>query len=202
MTDQRPGEGGAANTPPFPRLVQDDDLEEVAENVERVPHRDAPSPLPGSSETLHSDPRPIRSSREALARAEMETARLRERAAAENRMETAPKMDGDNNASIERRHHHRRRGNPSFQLLADRIEEWSDRLNDISAVPLLGDGSSSRAGAAANGATGILDSTAEYLRNSDLRSMRADLEERVREKPIQTVLAAIGVGWFIGKLMR
>jgi len=37
---------------------------------------------------------------------------------------------------------------------------------------------------------------------SDLRSMRAEIEHRVRDKPGLAVLIALGVGYVIGRLVR
>ena len=50
----------------------------------------------------------------------------------------------------------------------------------------------------AHPAVGWMQGTAVYLRENDLPTMQADLEGRVREKPLQTLFLALGAGWLLG----
>ena len=43
---------------------------------------------------------------------------------------------------------------------------------------------------------------ADYLRGSDADDLRRDVETRVREKPLQSVLVAVAAGWLVGKIVR
>lgn len=41
-----------------------------------------------------------------------------------------------------------------------------------------------------------------YIRNHDLPTMRNDLEDRVREHPLATVLIGFGIGYLLGKILK
>lgn len=99
-------------------------------------------------------------------------------------------------------HETARRGNPAFQQLADQIDDIADRLDQLIARDLPTEGPARVTTGMARGATNTLDGLADYLRASDLRSMRTDLEDQVRAKPVQTLLVAVGAGWFLGKITR
>lgn len=95
-----------------------------------------------------------------------------------------------------------RRGNPAFQHLADQVDDIADRIDQLIARDQ-SEGSAARVTSGiARSATTTLDGLADYLRVSDLRSMRFDLEDQVRAKPVKTLLIAVGAGWFLGKLTR
>ncbi|MDB4915371.1 MAG: hypothetical protein JWM95_3015 [Gemmatimonadetes bacterium] len=43
---------------------------------------------------------------------------------------------------------------------------------------------------------------ADWLRNADLNKLRDGIEQQVREKPAQSLLLALGVGYMLGKAVR
>ena len=56
--------------------------------------------------------------------------------------------------------------------------------------------------AAAERARDVIDSGAEYLREHDLEEIRAELEGRVRERPLMTLAIALAGGFLIARMMR
>lgn len=63
-------------------------------------------------------------------------------------------------------------------------------------------GTASAVQTAATTAAGTLDSAAQYLREKDTDQLMADLEALVREKPVQSLLVAAGVGFLLSKALR
>jgi hypothetical protein len=53
-------------------------------------------------------------------------------------------------------------------------------------------------GAVANG----MQSTAHWLRNADMQSMRNDVETQVRSNPGRSLLVALGLGYVLGRIFR
>ena len=53
-------------------------------------------------------------------------------------------------------------------------------------------------GAVANG----MQSTAQWLRNADMQSMRDGVETQVRTNPGRTLLVALGLGYVLGRIFR
>ena len=49
---------------------------------------------------------------------------------------------------------------------------------------------------------GGMDATADWLREADLDSMKAAVEQQVKEHPGRTLLIALGVGYLLGKALR
>ena len=49
---------------------------------------------------------------------------------------------------------------------------------------------------------GGMESTAEWLRDADLDSLKAGLENQVKEHPGRTLLIAAGLGYLIGRAFR
>jgi len=97
--------------------------------------------------------------------------------------------------------------------LADKLEAGADRLRQRSAgttgqgTVSAGDGStglqsdetvSRVSGAVASG----MQSTAEWLRNADVNSMRTGIEQQVRTNPGRTLLVALGIGYVLGRIFR
>lgn len=58
------------------------------------------------------------------------------------------------------------------------------------------------AGTAATRAADALDSASTYLRDKDSDQLLTDLEALVRRKPVETLLAAAGIGFVLSKLLR
>jgi len=62
-----------------------------------------------------------------------------------------------------------------------------------------------RGGTVATAATrtaDTLDSASQYLRDKDTDKVLADLESLVRRKPVESLLAAAGIGYVLSKLVR
>lgn len=47
-----------------------------------------------------------------------------------------------------------------------------------------------------------LDTASTYLRDKDSEQMLSDLEELIRRKPVETLLAAAGIGFVVARLLR
>ena len=47
-----------------------------------------------------------------------------------------------------------------------------------------------------------LESTADYLRSNDLKAMMSDVQDLARRYPGQTLAAAVGLGFLLGRLIR
>jgi hypothetical protein len=47
-----------------------------------------------------------------------------------------------------------------------------------------------------------MENTAEWLRNTDVQSLRSGIENQVRAKPGRTLLVALGLGYVIGRVLR
>lgn len=56
--------------------------------------------------------------------------------------------------------------------------------------------------AAAERARDVIDSGAEYLREHDVEEIRAELEGRVRERPLISLAVAAAAGFLIARMMR
>ena len=93
--------------------------------------------------------------------------------------------------------------------LADKLDAGADRLR--------GQGGQQYAAATGDGSVGVsegqldrvarplasgMHSTAEWLRENDLDSMKQGIEQQVRDHPGRTLLIAAGLGYVIGKAFR
>ena len=47
-----------------------------------------------------------------------------------------------------------------------------------------------------------MEAGANWLRNADLNKIRDSIEQQVKEKPAQSLLIALGVGYLLGKALR
>ena len=193
MDEHRSGEGGAANTPPFPRIVPNDppaaerSTEEDSEASEEQPER--PSGISNGSPLNDPDIRPSPAGAAAPG-------------AEHDRRppETDPgHMLPPTGATADTRR--QRRPNRAFEEIADRLEEAAERLDGLveaQLAPAMG----GRPIGAARAATAAIEDAADYLRSSDLASIREDLTRQVQEKPLRTLLLAVGTGWLAGKILR
>jgi ElaB/YqjD/DUF883 family membrane-anchored ribosome-binding protein len=203
MAEQRPGEGGPANTPPFPRIVNEESaptpfaggdpepvgggggIGEAGGHAGEIlePVTETPSPA-GARESLN---RAAEAGDEALEAARSTSERIR-------RMAT--------DAGEEVRRRAEKGVNRGFERVAERVDTFADRVEELADRQLSGTGTRARAGDLAHGTAGVLDNVAEYLRSTDLRGLQADLENQVRTRPLQTLLVAAAAGWVFGKIMR
>ncbi len=79
------------------------------------------------------------------------------------------------------------------------LENAANRIDHLADERLAGSG---RAQDAAHRAAETAQNTGRYLRDHDVRDVQGDLERITRERPMQTVLTALAVGWVLGKIIR
>ena len=61
---------------------------------------------------------------------------------------------------------------------------------------------SDKAAAMGHTAADKLETTAEYLRQNDMKAMMSDVNDLARKYPTQTLAVAVGVGFLLGRLFR
>jgi hypothetical protein len=99
--------------------------------------------------------------------------------------------------------------------LADALDSGANRLrhrtpvtqNDLAGATTAGSASvalenDGRVAQVTNKVAGGMESTADWLRDADLDSLRTGLERQVKEHPGRTLLLAAGLGYLIGKAFR
>ncbi|MEX2571993.1 MAG: hypothetical protein WD737_11900 [Gemmatimonadota bacterium] len=203
MAEERTGEGGAANTPPFPRLVSDDERTTTGPEQEAASAAPSGEPDDESRVVAEAVARPVIHDAGAPASEAGPEASDSQRAAgtrsggARARPRSSRTPAGD-----EGRPPRRGQGTGSFVHIAERLEEAAARLESLAATQLQGVGPSGQAADAAYQVSDAMDDVAGYLRSADLRALRNDLARQVQEKPLQTLLIAVGTGWLVGKIMR
>ncbi len=89
---------------------------------------------------------------------------------------------------------------------ADRLQTGAERLKHrASGAAPAGEGRLDRmldtnaAHRLENGLASGLESTADWIRNADLDSIRNDIEGQVRNNPGRTLLVALGIGYLVGR---
>ena len=96
--------------------------------------------------------------------------------------------------------------------LADKLEQGAEKLRQRSH------GGAQYAGATGDGGVGVaqndkmsqltdkvaggMQSTANWVRNADIESVKGDVERQVKEHPARTLLVAVGLGYLLGKAFR
>jgi ElaB/YqjD/DUF883 family membrane-anchored ribosome-binding protein len=96
--------------------------------------------------------------------------------------------------------------------LADKLQEGAEKLRQRAR------GGAQYAGATGDGGVGIaqndkmsqltdkvaggMQSTADWVRNADLESVKGDIERQVKEHPARSLVVAVGVGYLLGKAFR
>lgn len=94
------------------------------------------------------------------------------------------------------------RANQGMRQAADRLDDTARRADEFADERLRGGGMKGRAGQAVHSGARAAEQGAEYLRSHDMTDLRDQLENQVRERPVQTLLAAVAVGWLAGKILR
>lgn len=100
--------------------------------------------------------------------------------------------------------------------LADKLQQGAEKLRQRSHGGAGPDGT--LAGATADGGVGVaqndkmsqltdkvaggMQSTADWVRNADLESVKGDVERQVKEHPARSLLVAVGLGYLLGKAFR
>lgn len=98
--------------------------------------------------------------------------------------------------------------------LADKLEQGAEKLRQRSQSPQSGH----YAGATGDGSVGVsesdkmhqltdkvaggMQSTADWVRNADMESVKTDIERQVKEHPARSLLVAVGLGYLLGKAFR
>ena len=96
--------------------------------------------------------------------------------------------------------------------LADKLEQGAEKLRQRAHA------GGQYAGATADGSVSVsendkitqvadkvaggMQSTAEWVRNADLDSVKGDIERQVKDHPARSLLVAVGVGYLLGKAFR
>lgn len=94
--------------------------------------------------------------------------------------------------------------------LADKLEAGAERLQQRgqgNQFAVAGEGSASvdadgRLAAVMSSVATGMQSTADWLREADLESLKEGVEQQVKEHPGRTLLIALGVGYLLGKAFR
>jgi hypothetical protein len=96
--------------------------------------------------------------------------------------------------------------------LADKLDQGAEKLRQRAH------GGGQYAGATGDGSLGIaendkmtqvadkvaggMQSTANWVRNADIESVKGDIERQVKEHPARSLLVAVGLGYVLGKAFR
>ncbi|MEO7086847.1 MAG: hypothetical protein ABI442_02345 [Gemmatimonadaceae bacterium] len=91
-------------------------------------------------------------------------------------------------------------------MLADKLEAGADSIRpDHLPATASGPGNlvnSSQVAKATDSLANGMQASADWLRNADLNKMRDSIEQHVKDKPAQSLLIALGVGYMLGKAVR
>jgi ElaB/YqjD/DUF883 family membrane-anchored ribosome-binding protein len=222
MNEHRPGEGGPANTPPFPpiehgspvgeplaphaalpptpRLQDDTPLDfvlsgDVEEHDEEI-HDD----FDDEDDDVYDDDLDWRASADDYA------------PPAADPDESDDPADGPEPDAVETgfaaraRDRVKRRAAESahrgFEQFADRLDDVAERIDRLASDRLGGSGTRERAADAAHSTAGWIAGVSDYLREADLDELRSELEDQVRRNPLRSVLIAVGAGWLLGRIIR
>lgn len=96
--------------------------------------------------------------------------------------------------------------------LADRLDQGAEKLRQRAH------GGAQYAGATGDGNVGVaendkmaqvadkvaggMQSTANWVRNADMETVKTDIERQVKEHPARSLLVAVGLGYLLGKAFR
>lgn len=93
-------------------------------------------------------------------------------------------------------------------MLADKLEAGADAVRPDHSPAMGGTGAAgalvdnTRMAKASDKLADGMQASADFLRNPDFSKLREGLEQQVREKPTQSLLIALGVGYMLGKVVR
>ena len=96
--------------------------------------------------------------------------------------------------------------------LADKLEQGAEKLRQRAH------GGGQYAGATADGSVSVaendkiaqaadkfaggMESTANWVRNADLESVKGDIQRQVKDHPARSLMVAVGLGYLLGKAFR
>jgi hypothetical protein len=97
--------------------------------------------------------------------------------------------------------------------LADKLEQGAEKLRQrahggAQYAGATGDGGvttvaeDDKIAKVADKVAGGMQSTANWVRNADLESVKGDIERQVKDHPARSLLVAVGLGYLLGKAFR
>ncbi len=89
--------------------------------------------------------------------------------------------------------------------LADKLEQGAEKLRHKSASTGITDTATEaerKARKASDKVASGMESTADWIRNADVDSVKSGLENQVRSNPGRTLLVALGLGYVVGRIFR
>jgi hypothetical protein len=96
--------------------------------------------------------------------------------------------------------------------LADKLEQGAEKLRQrahggAQYAGATGDGGvtvaeNDKIAQVADKVAGGMQSTANWVRNADLESVKGDIERQVKEHPARSLIVAVGLGYLLGKAFR
>ena len=96
--------------------------------------------------------------------------------------------------------------------LADRLEQGAEKLRQrahsggqyagATGEGTIGVAQNDKMTQVADKVAGGMQSTANWVRNADLDTVKRDIEHQVKEHPARSVLVAVGIGYLLGKAFR
>jgi len=89
-----------------------------------------------------------------------------------------------------------------MRTAADRMEGIAQKLDNVADERMSGEGIRGRAGDVAHSVADHIENTAEYLRDADAEEVLGRLEDQVRQRPLEMLLAGVATGWLVGKIIR
>ena len=91
-------------------------------------------------------------------------------------------------------------------ILADKLEAGADSIRPDHQPSVNGSTGSlvdtTKIAKATDSLANGMQAGADWLRNADLNKMRDGMEQQVKDKPVQSLLVALGVGYVLGKAVR
>ena len=96
--------------------------------------------------------------------------------------------------------------------LADKLEQGAEKLRQrahsggqyagATGEGTVGVAQNDKMTQVADKVAGGMQSTANWVRNADLDTVKRDIEHQVKEHPARSVLVAVGIGYLLGKAFR
>ena len=91
-------------------------------------------------------------------------------------------------------------------MLADRLDAGADSIRPDHQIGVAGATGAlvdnTKMAKASDSLANGMQAGADWLRNADLNKMRDGIEQQVKDKPAQSLLIALGVGYMLGKAVR
>jgi len=85
--------------------------------------------------------------------------------------------------------------------VADRVDRMGDALERRALEMELQGGIKAKAAPAVRRASRAADVSAAYVRENDVKDMRNDLENSIREHPLRSMAIALGAGYLLARIL-